>query len=455
MGMQLVVRRVFACLVCLVLCCVPRLPDAIAGGRVYIVRDEQSEAILDLMVSRSCQSESDAACKAKVYIVNDDNINAFIVDRGRVFINAGTIKAAANPEAIFFVLAHEIGHISGRHYVTRSMYNDKVSKLQMLSTIMGVMASSILTDNQDVMIAASDLISTTGSLNVVKYTKEQEKHADYYAACALKRNDISLKYAIDFFIYCSKNYVKDLNTKEYWQTHPDAVYRASYIQGLFKDGRSLNDMLQYKFAIAKAKITAYTSSPNYTLKLYNGNDRPSLYATAIAKTKQHRYEEALSIVRSMLDKAQTFEQPYLHEMLGQILYISGDVASGIKEMRIALNCNPTSHGIMLETAIMLLDNANHKKYDKEALDLIQNIIEMKRADDPMLWHYFSIALARNNDYYFHNIALARKNAMLGEAKFARYALEKALAYGTGKSKSTALANDIKEEVLFMLEQLEK
>lgn len=48
-------------------------------------------------------------------VVDDDNINAFATAGGFVYVNTGLLKAADNEAEVAGVMAHEIGHITGKH----------------------------------------------------------------------------------------------------------------------------------------------------------------------------------------------------------------------------------------------------------------------------------------------------------------------------------------------------
>lgn len=50
-------------------------------------------------------------------VVNDKGINAFATMGGFVYVNAGLIAAADNEAQLASVMAHEIGHIAGRHSI--------------------------------------------------------------------------------------------------------------------------------------------------------------------------------------------------------------------------------------------------------------------------------------------------------------------------------------------------
>ncbi|MFH7245545.1 MAG: M48 family metallopeptidase [Spirulina sp.] len=52
-------------------------------------------------------------------VVADDDINAFATTGGFVYIQTGLMRAATNEAELAGVIAHEIGHITGRHVVNR------------------------------------------------------------------------------------------------------------------------------------------------------------------------------------------------------------------------------------------------------------------------------------------------------------------------------------------------
>ncbi|MGF1567466.1 MAG: M48 family metallopeptidase [Nodosilinea sp.] len=52
-------------------------------------------------------------------VVDDDGINAFATVGGFVYIQTGLIKAASNEAELAGVMAHEIGHITGRHAINQ------------------------------------------------------------------------------------------------------------------------------------------------------------------------------------------------------------------------------------------------------------------------------------------------------------------------------------------------
>jgi len=52
-------------------------------------------------------------------VMDDEEVNAFSLPGGYVFINTGLIQAAVNDDELAAVMAHEIAHIAARHAVKR------------------------------------------------------------------------------------------------------------------------------------------------------------------------------------------------------------------------------------------------------------------------------------------------------------------------------------------------
>ncbi|MGL5510565.1 MAG: M48 family metallopeptidase, partial [Microcoleaceae cyanobacterium] len=76
-------------------------------------------------------------------VVDSNDINAFATMGGFVYVNVGLIKEADNEAELASVIAHEIGHITGRH---------AVKQLREMSIAQGVATAAGLNKNKAVQI---------------------------------------------------------------------------------------------------------------------------------------------------------------------------------------------------------------------------------------------------------------------------------------------------------------
>jgi predicted Zn-dependent protease len=95
----------------------------IVSGEVRLNRDAGINRYIDQIGERLARNSDRRKIPYTFQVVEDDKINAFATMGGFVYINTGTIKAADNEAQLASVVAHEIGHIEGRHSIkqTREM----------------------------------------------------------------------------------------------------------------------------------------------------------------------------------------------------------------------------------------------------------------------------------------------------------------------------------------------
>ena len=109
-------------------------------------------------------------------IINDKQINAFAVSSGLIGINVGLLDKAKSLDEIVSVVAHEIAHVSQRHYQHRSDEKTKQLLMQAGGLLAGVAASKI---GDGDAAAAVMLGSQAMSANAAaSYSRGQEREAD-------------------------------------------------------------------------------------------------------------------------------------------------------------------------------------------------------------------------------------------------------------------------------------
>jgi len=99
------------------------------------------------------------------YIVDSEEINAFALPGGHIFVNKGLIDAVSEPE-LAFVIGHEIGHVCARHSMKR------FQAAFGLQLVMAVLSSQF---NQK---AIGDLISEVDKYVSLGFSRKDEYQAD-------------------------------------------------------------------------------------------------------------------------------------------------------------------------------------------------------------------------------------------------------------------------------------
>ena len=152
-------------------------------------------------------------------VVDDDSINAFATAGGFVYIQTGLIKAAANESELAGVMAHEIGHITGRHAINQ-MRQDALT-----SGITGALE-----------VRQDDLVNLGVQLALqLPNSREAEYDADRRGFQNLGRAGYDTN---GFITFMQK--LEGGATAEFLSTHPNPGNRVSNLQAMNSAGTYTN-----------------------------------------------------------------------------------------------------------------------------------------------------------------------------------------------------------------------
>ncbi|MEM1368598.1 MAG: M48 family metallopeptidase [Cyanobacteria bacterium P01_H01_bin.15] len=134
-------------------------------------------------------------------VVDDENINAFATMGGFVYVNTGLIAAADNEAELAGVIAHEIGHIAGRH---------AIEQLRDRAIAAGLLSAAGLDTNQAVQIGVELAVSRPSS-------REDELEADLQGLKMLYRTGYAPGGMLTFF---DKLLANGSQPPSFLSTHP-------------------------------------------------------------------------------------------------------------------------------------------------------------------------------------------------------------------------------------------
>lgn len=171
---------------------------------VEIMNDAGVDSAVAVISSRLI-SNIETEYDYSIRVIKSEEVNAFTMPGGNIFIHSGLIEFSDNPEQVAAVLAHELGHAEERHVVNRLVKEFGVAIL-----------FSILTGDNGTLL--SELMRTAAS---TVFDRSQEKEADEFALKLLERSSIDPVSMASFFKKLNKEYGSGYEELEILMTHPN------------------------------------------------------------------------------------------------------------------------------------------------------------------------------------------------------------------------------------------
>ena len=129
------------------------------------------------------------------HVVQQSDINAFALPGGPIFINVGTINAAANEAQLAGVMAHEMSHVYLQHSAKQAPKQQWASILGALGGLVGGAAGDLA--QAGIQIGAGTLL--------MKYSRGDEAQADAVGAIIMYKAGYDPREMAQFFQSLQKN----------------------------------------------------------------------------------------------------------------------------------------------------------------------------------------------------------------------------------------------------------
>lgn len=315
-----------------------------------VIRDSEIEEAISLIAEPVIKA---ARLKnVKIYLINDNALNAFTAGAEAIYIYSGMINQFPDIDVIRGVIAHELGHVLGKH-VVRQQENIDIYGKAALST-MAIGLASAIAGNGSLATAIALGGVHFAERSILSYSRTFESSADQTALRLLEQSGFSARGMVKFFEHSSATHRGAL-INPYDQTHPLSQERLtslkySYQNSKFKDSKNSPE-LEYKFARSAAKLLAFTVDPKQLLTSVNpqGNAEITNYVKAICYFRMGDLAKSIHHIDALI--AQKPGDAFYHELKGQILFEFGK-KEALSSYTTALSLRPSDVLIKFSRAIV-------------------------------------------------------------------------------------------------------
>ncbi|MFI5314239.1 MAG: M48 family metallopeptidase [Myxococcota bacterium] len=142
--------------------------------QLTFVRDPVSVTYVRQFGSSLAAAARPSPFEFRFYLVEDEEINAFAIPGGAVYVNTGLLLAVHNGAELAGVLGHEMGHVTARHIAK----NANTQRNTGFVANIFYLAVAILTGNPYLANAGGLAGQVAGQAFMTTFTRDAEREAD-------------------------------------------------------------------------------------------------------------------------------------------------------------------------------------------------------------------------------------------------------------------------------------
>ena len=154
----------------------------------------------------------------RIVLIDAKEINAFAAPGGVVGVNLGLMLNAADVHEYSSVMAHELAHLSQRHFAR----GVEARRAQTLPALVGLAAAIMIgaIGGGDAGIAAVSGVQAAAQANQLRYSRGREQEADRIGLNTLVRADLDPQGMARMFDRMHRAYRFTRKPPEFLLTHP-------------------------------------------------------------------------------------------------------------------------------------------------------------------------------------------------------------------------------------------
>lgn len=396
--------------------------------RISLLRDAETEDFLHAISDEIFAAGGVRPEDVKIHIVDDTSLNAFYAGGQQIFVHTGLILETDDVNQMKGVIAHETGHMIGGHVQRMGEGIQPATSVSLLSLLLGAAAIAGGAPEAGVGIITGG--QAAAQRTFLKFRRTQEAAADQAMATYLEEVCVSGKGFLEVFEKFRYQTIVAYGDRldPYVLTHPLPSERVETMTGRLQESECFDAPIdpdhQARYERVKAKLQGYIWPARSTLGRYPSSDQSleARYARIYAYNKALEWDKALAEADSLIAEAP--EDPFFHEIKGQILLENGRVADSLPNLKRASELKPREPLILTlyGQALAAMETA---QTDRQAVAVLERAVQL----DPTNifgWYQLAIVYTRIEQPGMADLAAAERYVRLRQPQKAAYHANRAV-----------------------------
>ncbi|WP_165663849.1 M48 family metalloprotease [Metapseudomonas otitidis] len=353
-------------------------------AQVEQLPDPQLKEYVETSVYRLAESSQLQDRRLEFVLLKSPQLNAFAAPGGIIGVNGGLFLYAPNEAEYASVMAHELAHLSQRHFARGVEAQQRMQIPVMAAMLAGIVAAAA--GAGDAGMAAIMSTQAAAIQEQRRFSRQNEQEADRIGLLNLKKAGYDPRAMPNMFERLMRQYRYDSKPPEFLLTHPVTESRIADTRNRAEQlpAGGVENSLRYQLMRARVQLM-FEETPGISAKRFRAmlDSDPKLdaarYGLAIAQIKAGQLNEAREALTQLLAKAP-------NEVAYNLAQVDLDITANRlsdaqKRVDRMLSLYPASYPLKQARADLLLKQNKPQDAEKVLEDLART-----RANDPDIWY---------------------------------------------------------------------
>ena len=233
----------------------------------------------------------------ELILIEDNSLNAFAAPGGIIGVNAGLFKHSDNEAQFASVIAHELAHLSQRHFARQILEGSDRSN-QSLATVLAAIVVAVATSSPAAIIGGQGLLAA----QQLRFSRLYETEADREGYVTLQKAGYDTIEMSEMFKNMQE--VRRLsgdNIPEFLLTHPITTRRITESRERAREFPSPGKTDSFNFKLIKKRVK-YLMTDNLSIRAFEkeiGDNDEDIYFRALIEKKKLNFTRSIELLKSL------------------------------------------------------------------------------------------------------------------------------------------------------------
>ena len=404
-----------------------------------LLRDSDIEEGLSRLAAPVLIAAGLSPVSTKVLVVDDDRLNAFVIDRRHIFLHSGLILRSKTPEMLQSVIAHEAAHIANGHIARRRQALQLSRNAANFGTALAVAVGAAIGSGE---AATGIALGVRGSATrkFLSHSRAEESSADQSALGYMVRSGINPMGMVDTLdIFVGQENLVVGRQDPYVRSHPltrDRMRSVETMAMAHDDLPSDPDMV-YWHARVVGKLSAFQRAPSWTLGRVKDSHTEDIkhMRSAIAHGRAGNLTSAIQSIDRAL--ALRPDDPFYLDLKAELYMRNRAFSDSARAYKKAHDLRPKDAIILAGYGRALLADGKFSR----ALDILEQA-RVRDFRNSALLRDLGVAYSKLGKHAMASLVTAERYALRGRIKDAKMHANRAAAGLPVGSPSWQRAQDV-------------